>query len=436
MSSIPFTPLTQTAGIEALLHMLRLQPTIESNIPSDVVFVSIDIESASWLPKSHAKQGCITEIGVAVLDTRAIRETDPGPGGSNWLQFITAKHYQTRETARLSTRKLDRHGAPLWAGDKFEFGRSIQMPKHDLKDTIVNDLRIPDEERSVEDGAESSSMTSSCSRYRDVVLVTHAWENEDAYLREQLSFSYTEVGTISGILDTQILERFGPRPGLLTLMGKYGILPLHRHNGGNDSVYTLAVLIARGVSCHLARNGQSTGDHRGAEECLLKLKETIAATIGRCNHCQRYGHRISQCAEWLLTEDGKSVALKQNKGDKVLLLKTEDVELLGGRSGRAVSTIPCKRPIRLMADLGDELQFPSLRDASGSSGSSTSSRSLESQPAATKADNTNTEPSVPGRPTEAIEPSEQVREEPSASEKVTHAKKGRKKTTYVPLRLW
>ncbi|KAF2807910.1 uncharacterized protein BDZ99DRAFT_68699 [Mytilinidion resinicola] len=216
-----------------------------------------------------------------------------------------------------------------------------------------------------------------CTRYRDVVLVTHAWENEDAYLREQLDFSYTEVGTIAGILDTQILERFGPRLGLLTLLGKYEITSLHRHNGGNDSVYILAVLVARGISCHLARTGQSTGEHHGgAEEGLLLLKGKFAAMIGRCDHCQRHGHRISQCAKWLLTEYGKAVTMKQKMGDKVFLIKAEDVALLRGRLGRKTPTNhPKQAPNRLLADPEDELQFPSLR---ASSDTNTSSRSLES----------------------------------------------------------
>ncbi|KAG8629120.1 hypothetical protein KVT40_002985 [Elsinoe batatas] len=56
------------------------------SMKGDFILVAIDIEA--W----EHDQTNITELGIALLDTRHLKSVPPGEGGENWIDFIQARH--------------------------------------------------------------------------------------------------------------------------------------------------------------------------------------------------------------------------------------------------------------------------------------------------------------------------------------------------------
>ena len=77
----------------------------------NVVFVCVDVEALELPPNP------ISEVGLAVLDTKSTREIAPGPGGSKWLEFIETYHLRVQEYAGLVNYRFVK-GCP----DRFDFG--------------------------------------------------------------------------------------------------------------------------------------------------------------------------------------------------------------------------------------------------------------------------------------------------------------------------
>ncbi|KAF2493777.1 hypothetical protein BU16DRAFT_562738 [Lophium mytilinum] len=342
MAPVSFVPLPKGEGQDLLKQILGLQGDATPIDFPDAIFASIDIESASWVPKHHASFGDVTEVGIATLDTRTIR--NGAPNLCQWMQKVEATHFRLNDTAGLRTKCRDYHGTPLFAADKFEFGCSTWAHRNELKNQIIDLLRVEDEAK-LSSGSESKPEK----KYRDVVLVTHAWENEDKYLK-QINLSYEEVGTIVSVLDTQVLESspFWRQPGLLRLMGGLSIQPLHRHNGANDAVYTLAVLLGGAVNRYRSENPDVCKElNCNIEEGLTLLKETIAAEVGgRCQHCDLFGHEKRFCKKWLSTNmRGQAVDGK--------------VVTVGPRPVKNLTT----KAAPFKADVKDESEFPGLGPA-------------------------------------------------------------------------
>lgn len=76
-----------------------------------VVFICIDIES---FERDH---NLITEIGIATLDTADIAAKDPGKGGINWMNAISARHFRVKEYEYLKNKDF-LIGCP----EHFQFG--------------------------------------------------------------------------------------------------------------------------------------------------------------------------------------------------------------------------------------------------------------------------------------------------------------------------
>ncbi|KAF2492532.1 hypothetical protein BU16DRAFT_592165 [Lophium mytilinum] len=259
------------------------------NIAHNAVFVSIDFESLSWMDDTgHPQYGKITELGLAFLDTRALKDVDEP---TEWVEQTRAKHYIVDEYAHLRPMVVDKRKHSLDNADKFDYGTSEIVPSRTLGDILKNALRIPD------DAASNAENENAEIKYRPIILVAHAYQNEDKYLRSELDISAADLDEIYAIIDTQVMMcgKGQKAPGLRQLLeNRYGMHPVNMHNGGNDAVYTLVLVLA-----HAARKGCGVEEKGGVvDEWLNALKIKIAEEAGgRCENCGGLGHSDEACKE-------------------------------------------------------------------------------------------------------------------------------------------
>lgn len=71
----------------------------------------------------------MTEIGIAVLDTRDIRKKTPGPVGVNWTKLVRGKHFRIEERAHIRNHIFVK-GNPLNFDGKF--GQSELVPQSEI----------------------------------------------------------------------------------------------------------------------------------------------------------------------------------------------------------------------------------------------------------------------------------------------------------------
>ncbi|KAF2489535.1 hypothetical protein BU16DRAFT_567708 [Lophium mytilinum] len=183
-------------------------------IPKNAVLVSVDFESLSWLPSLHPLYGKITEVESAFFDCRKADEHQSW----EWVgEDVTAKHYIVGEYAHIRLISM--------TGVVIHYTPPTSLP------TARSTTPAPE------------------TKYRTIILIAHAFENEDNYLRHQLEISYSDVD-VYAVIDTQILlcgKRQRP-PGLRELLvNRYGIMPETLHNGANDAVYTVAMVLFHAV---------------------------------------------------------------------------------------------------------------------------------------------------------------------------------------------
>jgi hypothetical protein len=217
-------------------------PLLTFHREEDYVFVSVDTEFGKFLPKDHPCHRKILEFGLCTLDTRDIRGLAPGSNGSNWLEQIRAKHYRPSDTIGIQSDAKDVRGVSLCVPEHFEFGESTVIDRDDLAAAVTNDCRIMDAPPSDADGNNESSST----KLRKIILVAQSWNgNESAWWRDQMNLDIDRIGTIEAIVDTQIIfgNEQAPKPALVKIMKGFNIEWLYMHNGANDAVYTLVVLV-------------------------------------------------------------------------------------------------------------------------------------------------------------------------------------------------
>ncbi|KAI7082368.1 hypothetical protein KC356_g8417 [Hortaea werneckii] len=247
--------------LEAVQQMLGFHsnPASSQGSPTpinDPVFVCIDCEA---FEHNHSK---ITEIGVAVLDTRETAHlhpsSDPLPA---WFEKIKYAHYRPVEYARLQNKTFIQ-GCP----EQFNFGPSTWVHLADMRRILQNIFADPTQLAQAADFTTTTITTtlSPTPPARNIIFVAHGAGNETAYLRH-LSFDLsnpqnnnTNTNTpniphppIQQTLDTQKLSGSNKKSPLslhrLCLCLHLSPL-LNLHNAGNDAGYTLQALIALAVN--------------------------------------------------------------------------------------------------------------------------------------------------------------------------------------------
>ena len=225
---------------------------------NDVIFIAVDVEAWEDPPNP------ITEVGVATLDTRDLRQQAPGTNGEGWQKCIRARHFRIDEHKRKCNHKYV-DGCP----DKFEFNnhQSTFVPDAHISNTVSDCFNppygndFPDTKHTLEK--------------RNVVLVGHDINQDINYLRK-LGISLANFSCIVDTVDTANLFRvYTHEPSSRSLghiLGEFDLMGWHLHNAGNDAVYTLWAMMAICVKQAVARD-------EVAEKREQKLREREEAAI-------------------------------------------------------------------------------------------------------------------------------------------------------------
>lgn len=220
------------AEVRRLQQMLGLVKGTSKDT-EDVVFICIDCEAY------ERAQHLITEIGVSVLDPKALKDIDPGSDGSAWFGAIRHAHLRPNEYKHLVNKAFVK-GCP----DKFNFGKTDFIKLADagkiLQRIFANPGRIHE---ACDIDVELSSKTNT-----KIVLVGHALAGDTKYLR-RVGFSPNNV---VAHMDTQKLARASKKdsPGLKRLLLALDINAQNLHNAGNDAAYTMQALVGLAVREH------------------------------------------------------------------------------------------------------------------------------------------------------------------------------------------
>jgi len=287
----------------------------------DVVFVSIDLEAFEFA------QNKITEIGVSVLDTRDIVDTDPGVDAISWLSRIKTRHFRISEYARLVNKRFIK-GCP----DKFNFGESefisIQQTHNVLTQIFANPA-----------GAHSSGTVEP----RNIVLVGHGLSNDTAYLKS-VNFSPYAGGNVVHSLDTQKLSAATKKSqvGLEKLIRGLGVTPVNLHNAGNDAAYTLQSLVLMGV-----KHAEQAGSYFEAIQKVV-VPENEQQKRKREARARRKA-KLAEEAAAKAAEEGVSPAMMDAGGSTVNLAgRAKDWPPLGQQP------LPASAPIRRVSGVARE----------------------------------------------------------------------------------
>uniref|UniRef100_A0A8H7TPP9 Gfd2/YDR514C-like C-terminal domain-containing protein n=1 Tax=Bionectria ochroleuca TaxID=29856 RepID=A0A8H7TPP9_BIOOC len=190
-------------------------------VAEDVVLVCFDVEAIERPPNP------ISEIGIAILDTRDIAKTAPGPAGQEWWPLIKAHHLRVRELSALVNRDYVQ-GCP----DAFNFGESTFPTKSETKEAILSILNPY-----IEDG-------------RSIALVGHDIHQDIRYLFS-LGIDLANIGSIKQTIDSQalhqVLRELDCGRGLSAVLSDLGISSKNLHNAGNDAVFTLRASIGLAI---------------------------------------------------------------------------------------------------------------------------------------------------------------------------------------------
>lgn len=209
-------------------QMLGLLPSAGSKqFIEDAVFVCIDCEAFE-----HAQKK-ITEVGIAVLDTRDVADLHRDDDEQKWFFRMKYAHYRPVEYASLRN-KTHITGCP----EKFSFGPSTWVKRTDLRTILQRVFRYPTQ---LQQAAHLDVGLSDADR--NVVFVAHGATNDTAYLK-QVGFDLSAGANIARTCDTQKIAGSKKRPvSLQRLLLSLGHEGVNLHNAGNDAAYTLQSLV-------------------------------------------------------------------------------------------------------------------------------------------------------------------------------------------------
>jgi hypothetical protein len=198
---------------------------------SDVIFIAVDLEAY------ERNTNLITEIGVAVLDTRDLKCLAPGPAGSEWQKAIRARHLRVAEYVHLKNKDFV-EGCP----ENFEFGKTEFVGKDKLPQTIASCFKFP-----YCDSTNKATANSNGEEKRNIVLVGHDIGQDIKFL-QQCGYSVANCGNMIDTIDTVALFRTYTKDpnarSLGNLLYHFDLEGWHLHNAGNDAVYTLWAMLA------------------------------------------------------------------------------------------------------------------------------------------------------------------------------------------------
>lgn len=227
---------TAQAELTALHQILGLTPSPALREDyKDAVLICIDCEAF------ERDQRKVTELGVAVLDTRDLRGVTSGENGEEWVAKMKYAHFRPAEYARLVNRKFVKG-----CEDRFAFGDSTWIRLADAKTVLERIFQAP--ERLGEVANFASEFGKKGGKGRNVVFVAHGISNDDAYLGA-LGFQLKNAKNVVRQVDSQRVAGGTKKNsmGLKRLLQHLGIKNQGLHNAGNDAAYTLKAVIMMAV---------------------------------------------------------------------------------------------------------------------------------------------------------------------------------------------
>ena len=351
--------------------------TIPFRCSLDAIILSMDIESGS---REHK---IVTEIGVSTLDTRHIKDCSTDAGLYEWLSTLQCTHLRIEEGGKKIARITDKKGTALWAGRKFNFGRStwirLSEAPHALKDVFC----VPDN---------SSSSASEPVKYRNVIVIGHAWDNEDKYLGTLGDACILKsFGTVVAVVDIQTLHREGKNPpSLPTLCGYIGVDVEAQHNAGNDAAYTMVGALGNEIDRFIkegfvesaAGYGAAWSIVHGLQEKGKAIQEAVPLDPYRCDNCGMINHATDDChsfqqctacgnmghprkiCRWSTCEECEVFGHIKEKCPKLLRQRVRTTRPGQSRSSLAATQAMAEaRKANLSTDLADTASFPTLATA-------------------------------------------------------------------------
>ncbi|KAH7267489.1 uncharacterized protein BKA55DRAFT_684757 [Fusarium redolens] len=184
----------------------------------DVVFICVDVEALERKPNP------VSEIGIAILDTRDTKGIDPKIIGRGWWPFIKTHHLRVHEYAGLRNHQFVK-GCP----DAFDFGTSTFPTRSTVADSIMKIFNpwLNDQ--------------------RNIVIVGHDVKQDINYFTE-LGLDLQLLGGLAEPVDTQDIHQAwrGSTNGrsLGAVLNDLDIAHKHLHNAGNDAHYTLCAMLS------------------------------------------------------------------------------------------------------------------------------------------------------------------------------------------------
>lgn len=240
-----------------VLHLQRLLGLIESNgrMTADKIFICIDCEAY------ERNQDLITEIGVTVLDPKALKNIDSGLDGSARFSAMKSVHLRPSEYKHLVNKAFVK-GCP----DKFDFGKTQFIKLADAGKILHRIFDHPDR---IHEACDLDIDLGPSAR-ANVVLVGHALSGDTKYLR-RVGFSPSNV---VARMDTQKLAAASKKnaPGLKRLLAALKIPCANLHNGGNDSAYTMQALVSLAVWEHHEVGSVAAALAKEREEAIAAKK--------------------------------------------------------------------------------------------------------------------------------------------------------------------
>lgn len=240
--------LTDNAGHDVQRPMLRPAS------PADALIVSIDTEF-----EPHRLQEKVVEVGMTVLDTRDIYNTEAGPFASNWFEKTRTYHYVMDKTRRPAQRV---RGCLFGNGHLGSPDRVVA----EIVDTLLRHYHGPPASHSTHNAAE-----------RKLIFIGHSLEQDVSILRScrdtqlDITTRLTPEVPISAFFDTYLLAQKAkiagaqiPEFSLSSLLNWLGVPLQYRrgaqvagwHNAGNDAAYTMMAALIMAVNWeHIIKPG-------------------------------------------------------------------------------------------------------------------------------------------------------------------------------------
>lgn len=213
----------QDQAAKVIVPKLDVEELVPYPFDSDVIFISVDVESYE---RNH---NFITEIGISTLDTHDLAKIPPGEGGINWMSKIRARHFRISEFTHLVNKDFI-----VGCADRFEkeFGESEFISIKDAPRLVASFFRPPFSP-SLESADWNALERNESDPKRNIILVGHDTKTDIAYLRD-MGYDPSNLSNLLEVLDTTELFRalvYDNQPkGLGGLLLDLGMTGWNLHN--------------------------------------------------------------------------------------------------------------------------------------------------------------------------------------------------------------